>query len=200
MAASSLSASRRVRNPECHLRRRWPVCGSSPMSTTTAHAGGFLVRYELDPQIIIATTPVRSRRCARSAGSSRPRSALAPGPLPRNVSCWPCTSGWWQPGRVKVEADPVRRMFARGGRPKPGEGPADADCYRRARDENPSRLVCRARLDGRGGRGLPRPDPATGRRGVSVPALASKRRPQPAIRAQRSCCAPFSRSSRRRGG
>ncbi|MFL5835698.1 MAG: hypothetical protein ACJ76K_03800 [Solirubrobacteraceae bacterium] len=24
------------------------------MSTTTAHAGGFLVRYELDPQIIIA--------------------------------------------------------------------------------------------------------------------------------------------------
>jgi hypothetical protein len=27
-----------------------------------------------------------------------------------------------------VEADPVRRMFARGGGPKPGEGPADADC------------------------------------------------------------------------
>jgi hypothetical protein len=26
---------------------------------------------------------------------------------------------------------------------------------------------------------------------VRVPALASKRRPQPAIRAQRSCCAPF---------
>ncbi|MFL5887756.1 MAG: hypothetical protein ACJ76M_01595 [Solirubrobacteraceae bacterium] len=52
------------------------------MSTTTAHAGGFLVRYELDPQIIIANagavSPLRQiGRVVTTAFSARAGSVTA---------------------------------------------------------------------------------------------------------------------------